>query len=101
MKSFRTYILLAAVLLMAASASAQSKGKARLTGKVVDVQGQPVADVTVRTQKANETEVLATKTDKKGEFKFNLADGEFKIEFAKEGLERSEEHTSELQSRLH
>jgi len=87
MKSFRTYILLAAVLLMAASASAQSKGKARLTGKVVDVQGQPVADVTVRTQKANETEVLATKTDKKGEFKFNLADGEFKIEFAKEGLE--------------
>jgi Tfp pilus assembly protein PilF len=86
MKSFRTYIVLAAAVLVAVSAFAQSKGKARLTGKVVDEQGQPIVDVQIRTQKVGQTEVLTTKTDKNGEFKVNLADGQWHVELAKPGL---------------
>ena len=87
MRSFRTYLLLAAAVLVATSAFAQSKGKVRLNGKVVDAQGQPIADVMVRAQKVGVTELLQAKTDKNGEFKLGLATGQFKIEFSKEGLQ--------------
>jgi hypothetical protein len=46
----RTAVAIIAAALLATSAMAQPHGNARLTGKVVDEQGQPVADVVVRAQ---------------------------------------------------
>lgn len=86
MKSFRIAIALVAAVLIAASASAQ-KGKADAAGKVVDEKGQPVADVAIRAQMVGAADVLAAKTNNKGEFKLkSLANGQWHIEFAKQGL---------------
>lgn len=91
MKSFR-FALAAAVLAMAAlvasPAAAQSKGSATLAGKVVDDQGQPVADAVVQVIMVGQTETVSAKTDKKGEWKVkNLAEGQWRIEVARPGME--------------
>ena len=84
----RTAVAFIAAAMLASSALAQSRGNARLNGKVVDEQGQPVADVVVKAQMNGQTEILTGKTDKKGEFRINgLANGEWKVEFAKPDLE--------------
>ncbi len=82
----------AAILIVAAlavsSAVAQSRGSARLNGKVVDEQGQPVADVIVKAQMTGQTEVFSGKSDKKGEWRINgLANGEWRVELAGPDLE--------------
>ena len=64
----RTAVAVLAVALLATPAMAQPKGNARLTGKVVDDQGQPIADVTVRAQMTGQTDILSGKSDKKGEW---------------------------------
>ena len=88
MKSFRIAVILIVAALAAPSAFAQSRGNARLSGKVVDEQGQPVIDVVVRAQMAGQTEAFPGKTDKKGEWRINgLADGQWNIELSKDGLE--------------
>lgn len=93
MKSFRTVLALVAAVLIAMSASAQVKGNARLSGKVLDDQGQAVVDVQIRAQKTGQADLLTAKTDKKGEWRLNgLADGQWRIEFLKDGLEPS--HTT-------
>jgi predicted Zn-dependent protease len=67
---------------------AQSRGNARLTGKVVDEQGQPIPDVMVKAQMVGQTEVMTGKSDKKGEWRINsLAEGQWRIQMSKEGLE--------------
>jgi len=98
MKAFRIVIpvrmavTMIAVALLAAPVMAQPRGKARLSGKVVDEQGQPVADVTVRAQMTGQTDVLTGKSDKKGEWRINgAANGEWKVELSKEGLETTVE----------
>ncbi len=87
MRAFRTMLVLAAVALLAGSAAAQVRGNARLTGKIVDEQGQPVLDVQIKAQKVGETELLTAKSDKKGEYRLNMADGQWRVEFTKDGLE--------------
>ena len=83
----RTAVAFMAAAILASSALAQSRGNARLNGKVVDEQGQPVADVVVKAQMNGQTEILSGKTDKKGEFRINgLANGEWKVELTKPDL---------------
>ena len=80
----RTAVAFIAAAILASSALAQSRGNARLNGKVVDEQGQPVADVVVKAQMNGQTEILSGKTDKKGEFRITaLANGEWKVELTK------------------
>jgi predicted Zn-dependent protease len=82
-----TAIILFCVL-FAASASAQSKGNARVNGKILDDQGKPAAGVMVRAIKAGEPAPVETKTNDKGEWKLeNLAAGNWNFEFVKEGFE--------------
>jgi predicted Zn-dependent protease len=88
----RTTVAFIAAALLTTSAIAQPRGNARLTGKVVDEQGQPVADVTVRAQMTGQADVLTAKSDKKGEWRLNgAANGEWKVQLAKEGLETATE----------
>jgi tetratricopeptide (TPR) repeat protein len=83
----RTAVAFIAAAILASSALAQSRGNARLNGKVVDEQGQPSADVVVKAQMKVQTEILSGKTDKKGEFRINgLANGEWKVELTKPDL---------------
>jgi predicted Zn-dependent protease len=90
--SVRTVVAAVAIAMLAAPAMAQSKGNARLSGKVVDDQGQPIPDVTVRAQMTGQTDVLSGKTDKKGEWKINGAStGEWKVELSKSGMETTVE----------
>lgn len=91
MKSIRfaiAVVVLAMAALLASPAAAQSKGSATLAGKVVDDQGQPVADAVVQVVMVGQTETLSAKTDKKGEWKIrNLAEGQWRIEVARPGME--------------
>jgi predicted Zn-dependent protease len=98
MRAFRTAIPVRAAIaviaaaMLASSAIAQPKGKASLNGKVVDEQGQPVADVMVKAQMTGQADILSAKTDKKGEWKINGAsNGEWKVELAKTGLDTATE----------
>ncbi len=95
MKAFRLAIA-ALVLIMAAPlaspASAQSKGSATLSGKIVDDQGQPVADAVVQAVMVGQTDPASTQSDKKGEWKLkNLAEGQWRLEVGKPGLETSKQ----------
>jgi tetratricopeptide (TPR) repeat protein len=84
----RTVVALIAAGLLASSAVAQSRGNARLSGKVVDEQGQPVPDVVVKAQMNGQTDILSAKSDKKGDWRINgLANGEWRVELGKPGLE--------------
>jgi len=88
----RTAVAGIAAVLLATAAMAQPKGNARLTGKVVDDQGQPIADVTVRAQMTGQTDILSGKSDKKGEWQIKGASaGEWKVELSKSGLETTVE----------
>jgi len=88
----RTAVALFAAALLASSATAQPRGKARLSGKVVDEQGQPLENALVTAQLTGQTESLSAKTDKKGEWSIkDAANGEWKIEISKEGLGTSTE----------
>lgn len=84
----RTVVALIAAVLLASSAVAQSRGNARLNGKVVDEQGQPLPDVVVKAQMNGQTEIMTGKSDKKGEWRINgVANGEWRVELGKPGLD--------------
>ena len=88
MKSFRTVITVCIALALAGAAFAQSRGNGRVQGKVIDNAGQPIENVVVRAQMVDQTELMTAKTNKKGEWRLNnLANGQWKIEFSKDGLE--------------
>lgn len=97
MKAIRRIVTAcAAVAFIAAAAAstavAQSRGDARLSGKVVDEQGQPVEGVLVKAQMSGQTEVMTGRTDKKGEWRINgLANGDWKVELSKAELETASE----------
>ena len=83
----RAAAALITVAMLAVPVAAQSRGNARLSGKVVDEQGQPVEGVVVRAQMVGQTEILSGKSDKKGEWRINgLDNGEWKVELSKEDL---------------
>jgi predicted Zn-dependent protease len=77
-------------LLLAAGASAQTKGKLRLTGKVLNETGAPVEGADVRAARKGEMAPqtpIATKTDKNGDWSLkDLAAGDWVIEASKEGV---------------
>jgi predicted Zn-dependent protease len=86
-------------VLFAASAWAQSKGNARVNGKILDDQGKPAAAVLVRAIKAGEPTPVEIKTNDKGEWKLEgLATGSWNFEFLKEGFE-PQRMTLELENR--
>lgn len=87
MKLFRSIVVVMCVLAAASVALAQSRGSARVSGKVVDEQGQPLQDVQVRAVRTGDSQPLTAKTNKKGEWSMNgLAGGEWTFDFFKEGL---------------
>jgi predicted Zn-dependent protease len=89
MRSCRVVVALLVVLALSAYASAQSRGKLRITGKVVNEAGQPIEGADVRAAKKGEAEpqVFNTKTNKNGEWTIaGLAPGEWVIEAMKEGV---------------
>jgi predicted Zn-dependent protease len=76
-----------ALALVASPVFAQTRGSGRITGKVVDEQGQPVVDAVVKAVMQNQTEVLSGKSDKKGEWRVQgLADGVWNVEISKDGV---------------
>lgn len=88
MRSLKTLVVLLVAVVLAAPVFAQSRGDGRMTGKVVDEAGKPIQDVEVRAVKAGESQVFATKTDKKGEWTLGgLAGGQWNVDFLKPGLE--------------
>ena len=70
MKLFRIYGALRWRCLLSAAAFAQSRGKLRLTGKVLNEAGQPVEGADVRAAKKGEAQpqVFTAKTNKNGEW---------------------------------
>ena len=89
MKLFRILTALVIAVLLAAGASAQSRGKLRITGKVLNDAGQPVEGADVRAAKKGEAQpqVFTAKTNKNGEWTIaGLASGEWVIEAMKEGV---------------
>lgn len=70
-------------------------GEARLTGKVTDAQGNPLADVTINITSATQAKSYksTTKTDKKGAYTIFVLDGTipYKFTFSKEGFAPYEE----------
>ena len=89
MKVVRIVSALLLALSLAASASAQSKGKLRLAGKVVNEAGQPIEGADVRAAKKGEPvpQMFSTKTNKDGEWSIpNIAAGDWVIEAMKEGI---------------
>jgi hypothetical protein len=77
---------LAVAVLIAAGASAQWKGLGRLTGKVVDEAGAPVADATVRVDLLGQGGTTV-KSNEKGEWLVSgIAKGEWLVTVAKDGM---------------
>ena len=65
----------------------QTRGEARIGGKVVDGAGKPVANVVVKAQLTGQMPPLQTKTNNKGEWSINdMAGGIWELEFSKEGF---------------
>ena len=88
MKSFRIVIAVSIAVMVAAAASAQSRGSARVQGTVVDVAGQPIQDVQIKAQMVGQTELMTAKSNKKGEWRLNgLGNGQWRIEFSKDGMD--------------
>jgi tetratricopeptide (TPR) repeat protein len=89
MTFWRILTALALAVTLSADGLAQSKGNLKITGKVLDAAGQPVADAQVRAAKKGEAQpqVFNAKTNDKGEYSINnVAAGEWVVEAAKEGV---------------
>jgi predicted Zn-dependent protease len=89
MKFLKNAGTLAIVLLLTASAAAQSRGNLRITGRVLDPAGKPVPDAQVSaTRRGDATaEKFSAKTDEKGEYSINnLAAGVWIVRGEKEGV---------------
>ncbi len=91
----RKYLAIAALTISALATNAYAIGEARISGKVVDAQGQPLADVQISISAATKAKNFSTKTttNKKGQFSAFLLDGtiQYKFVFAKEGFATYEE----------
>lgn len=81
---------LAAVAVWGATWSAwarQTRGDARIGGKVVDEAGKPAPNVVVKAQLTGQMPPLQTKTNNKGEWSINnMAGGMWELEFTKDGF---------------
>jgi len=89
MKLLRITVALAVALTLTAEVTAQSRGKLRITGTVLNEAGQPVEGADVRAAKKGEAqpEMRSTKTNKQGEWTLaGLAAGEWVVEAMKDGV---------------
>ena len=89
MKVLRIVSAVMLALSLAVAASAQSKGKLRLAGKVVNEAGQPIEGADVRAAKKGEAvpQMFSAKTNKDGEWSIrDIAAGDWVIEAMKEGI---------------
>lgn len=88
MKKLQQTAILLLFILVAVSATAQTRGQGRIAGKTVDETGQPLADVQVKATLAGQAEPVQGKSNSKGEFALNgVASGQWTIEFSKDGFE--------------
>ena len=88
MRKLTSIAIIVASLCVASIAAAQIRGEGRISGKVVDEQGQPLADVQVKGNKVGELQPMTAKTNNKGEWALNgIAPGQWNLEFSKEGFE--------------
>ncbi len=84
----RNAALILLCVLLAASASAQPKGNARINGKILDDQGKPAQAVIVRAVKVGDPQAKEAKTNDKGEWSMNdLTTGQWNFEFVKDGFD--------------
>lgn len=80
MKPIRSAIVVVIAILFAGSAFAQ--GRARLDGRVVGPDGQPLAGVAITAQKAGAQERAEAKSNEKGEFSLQkLSNGLWELQF--------------------
>lgn len=89
MKGFRVASVSIVALFVAASVFAQSRGNLRVTGRVLDEAGKPVAQAQVRAAKKGEAQpvLLTATTNDKGEYTIkDAAAGEWVIEAMKDGV---------------
>src|SRR5712692_6176134 len=71
----------------------------RVTGTVKDALGRPLSEANIVLQAADGHEVAKTRSHSAGQFEFNgITPGTYAVVVQKTGFNRSEEHTSELQS---
>jgi tetratricopeptide (TPR) repeat protein len=90
--SARVATAVVAVALLASTTLAQTRGSGRITGKVLDEQGQPIQDAVVKAVMTGQTEVISGKSDKKGEWRVNgVADGVWNLEISKDGIGTAKE----------
>jgi predicted Zn-dependent protease len=88
MRKLTFIAFIVASLCVASIAAAQLRGEGRISGKVVDEQGQPLPDVQVKGSKVGEVQPMTAKTNNKGEWALNgIAPGQWNLEFTKEGYE--------------
>jgi tetratricopeptide (TPR) repeat protein len=65
----------------------QTRGEARIGGKVLDDAGKPAPNVAIKAELSGQKPPLQTKTNSKGEWSLdNIAGGMWDIEFTKEGF---------------
>jgi len=82
------FFLLVLALLVPSAAIGHSQGEGRLTGKVVDEKGQPLADVAISATRTGEKQPMQAKSNDKGEWTLSrLAAGDWELEFTKEGYQ--------------
>lgn len=78
--------VLAIGALPAAGLAQQTRGEARIAGKVVDEQGKPLQDVVIKAQLGG-APPLQAKSNRNGDWSINnMAGGLWEIEFTKEGF---------------
>jgi Tfp pilus assembly protein PilF len=88
MKKLQQTAILLLFILVAVSATAQTRGQGRISGKTVDETGQPLADVQVKATLAGQDQAVEGKSNNKGEFALNgVASGQWSVEFSKDGFE--------------
>ncbi len=88
MKKLQQTAILLLFILVAVSATAQTRGQGRIAGKTVDEAGQPLADVQIKATLAGQDQAVEGKSNNKGEFALNgVASGQWAVEFSKDGFE--------------
>jgi predicted Zn-dependent protease len=91
------FIIVLLTFLVASNTFAQSRGTLRISGRVLDGDGKPVAAAQVRAAKKGEAqpEVITAKTNDKGEYALNgLAAGDWILEAMKDGVGVQEASTT-------
>jgi predicted Zn-dependent protease len=75
-------------LFLAATASAQPKGKGQINGRILDDQGKPAANVQIRATRGGDALILEAKSNDKGEWSLQgMAAGQWDFAFQKEGFD--------------